>query len=411
MAHSHVLKNEYGTPTKVSTTPIIFFCVFIWIGFEGFWVAFMGTSALTFVTHIIILLAFIGFLLESTRRLSYSRCILYFICSITLLVGSSVLGSHSRGPLIALLAVPLYLKIAYIFCLAKKVKIERLATVFRVLAMLHILGVIASFIYYDYFFYLRNGEVVDRWHRILGLQLNPNALAFFSASLALFFIFVKKRMALAIILIGTILWSGSRSALLFFSIAAIYLGAIEGRLRGKLLIIGTLVVMMLGAVMFSQRFVDTLEKTQHAIDGDGLYVRAAMMAGGYRLAVQNFPFGSGGGTFGSPLGTDMVTYRDASIAHLPKVQDGGGIHDSGVGSLLGEYGFFGALIVVVLIAALTRELGCKKLTGTDVMVVVSLVVLLSFFRGIVSSYYYSALIAFFVLMIRHARTTRLLGHA
>ena len=411
MLRSNTLKSSYATQPKVgAASTIILFCAFAWIGFEGFWTAFFDTPGLNFVTHIIIFFAFSGALLSSIKRSRIQKGMLYLMLFIALLACTSVLGSHSKGPDAAIVAVLLYLKIAYIFLLAKTIRIEKLATLLAILATLHILGAIASYIFYDFFFLLRSGDDVNRLHRILGLQLNPNALAFFSASLALFFIFVRRGPIFAVLLIAIMLWSGSRSALIFFLVASIYLGWIEGRMRGKLVILAAVLVGALGATMYSDRSVDTLEKADNAITGDGLYVRAAMLVGGYRLALQNFPFGSGGGTFGSPLGTDMATYRDASIAHLPKVQDGSGIHDSGVGSLLGEYGFVGAVIVLALLVMLTIDLGCRKLTKTDVLLVVFLVVALSFARGIVSSYFYSMFIAFFSLMVVFVRDKRAMNH-
>lgn len=411
MLRSNTLTNNYGMPPKVSAaSAIILFCAVAWIGFEGFLTAFYDIPALNFVTHIMIFLAFTGAFLSSTNRLRIGKSMLHLILSIGLLVCTSVLGSHGKGPVVALVAVLLYVKIAYIFILAKTIKIDSLAAFLVILSTLHISGAIASYIFYDFFFHLRGADNWDGTRRILGLQLNPNALAFFSASLALFFIFIRRRSILAILLMAILLWSGSRSALIFFLVASIYLGWIEGRTRGKLAILVAVLVGSLGATIYSESILNTLEKINNTVFSDGLYVRAAMLVGGYRLALENFPFGSGGGTFGSPLGTDMAAYRDASIAYLPKVQDGGGIHDSGVGSLLGEYGFVGVVIVLALLLRLTIDLGCGRLSKADIMLVVLLVVALSFARGIVSSYFYSMLIAFFSLMVVHVRVRRAIHH-
>ena len=325
MASFPDLNNGYGAPAQVgNTSSTTLFLIFLWVGFEGFWAGLLPIPHLNFVTHFIFLVAFCSVLLKSTKRNSISQGLLCFALTVPLLICVSVLGSHSRGALISLVAILLYLKIAYVFILAKHIRIERLSTLLTALAVIHILGVLASFLFYDFFFNLQNRDGIDPWRRILGLQLNPNALAFFSASLAVYFLFIKRRLALAAVLIGTLIWSGSRSAVLFFSICSMYLGWVDGRVRGKAIVFVALIVAGLGAGMSSQRSMVTLEQVDRAINSGGNYVRAAMMAGGYRLALQNFPFGSGGGTFGSPLGTDLPAYEDASIANLPKIQNGGG---------------------------------------------------------------------------------------
>ena len=78
-----------------------------------------------------------------------------------------------------------------------------------------------------------------------------------------------------------------------------------------------------------------------------------------------------------------------------------------MGSLLGEYGFIGAIIVFLLAAVLTADLGCRKLTKADLILVLILLAVLSLFRGVVSSYFYAMTFAFFILMLKDLREKNL----
>lgn len=383
--------------------PLLVSGVIFWLCFEGFLTAFFGIPALHFITHFIFIMGFFAVVvsLEGSPRIKKYAVVFGFY--IFVLSAVSVLGWHIEDPVISVVAVLLYLKIGFVFISAKRLTIESLGNILFFISLIHLLGVALSYIYYDYFFYLRKGDIYDRWDRILGLQMNSNALAFLSAVLGLFFLFVERRVALAFVLILSIILSESRSALLFFAVASVYLGFVEGRFYGRIVVLAAIAVAIIGVIVFSDRIEDTFTKIKYTIDHDGLYVRAAMLIGGARLAMEYFPVGSGGGTFGSPLASEMGAYVAAGIQHLPTVIDRSGVHDSGVGSVLGEYGCLGAVTVIGFLVMIIKELGGKRLTKLDVLMIVAMVVLLSFFRGIVSSYFYSGVVAFLTLMVGHVR--------
>ena len=395
-------ENTLGLQNKfwafVFTIPIVF---------DNFLIATLSIPTFGLLKHVVVLLLFFYIVTVRVSAGRLSKSLAIAIVWLVFLVLISWLGPSTTGIVSAVAAPILFSKVLFIFVIMSTVRITDNEWLIDVISAVHLLGVLLSIIFINDFINLRG---VDKYYgesRILGFQLNANSMAFLSALLGLYYLFFKRNFVLVVVFTLILFGSRSVSGMLFFTSSAFYLALLDGTLRGKMIILFSCALVGVASIILSDRIFETLGYARDALFYDGLYVRAAMMSGGWQLALEHFPIGSGGGTFGSPLGSleagGRSTYQFVNIDHLPAVIDGRGIHDSGIGSLLGEYGFIGCAVVLLMVVSLTRGFSRNILKLSDVAFLLSQIVVLSFFRGIVSSYYYSlmmALLLIFVLAIR-----------
>jgi hypothetical protein len=90
------------------------------------------------------------------------------------------------------------------------------------------------------------------------------------------------------------------------------------------------------------------------------------------LFIQYIPIGSGAGTFGSIFAHDSQVYKDFGVDKRFYFVEEWGIYDSNVASVIGEYGFIGIIIFILLFTSAYKNLifnlsGNKKPTMLKAM--------------------------------------------
>lgn len=100
----------------------------------------------------------------------------------------------------------------------------------------------------------------------------------------------------------------------------------------------------------------TKQNLEHFTDSeDNTYIRGLMFLYSIDLAKEKFPFGTSPATFGSNLSqlNTMNVYEYKGITDLEWLynEQGNlkGVYDSGLGSLIAEYGFLGSILIIVFI--------------------------------------------------------------
>ena len=78
------------------------------------------------------------------------------------------------------------------------------------------------------------------------------------------------------------------------------------------------------------------------------YVRGIMVYGGFKFAIENFPFGVGAANFGTVMSFGGKYYDILGISRMDEFSDSSGIFDSNIASILGEYGVIFFLVLLYL---------------------------------------------------------------
>ena len=182
--------------------------------------------------------------------------------------------------------------------------------------------------------------------RLEGFQMNPNALGIFFSFFAVLLMHksdaVNNRFLsinLMVFALAIVIASGSRSAMFYFIVGFIFSPFSLVAKCQISLVLGSLVLFsgVLGAA-YEKTVVD-IGNVQSTTDTK--YIRWLMTYHGALLAIDNFPIGTGAGTFGTALSHGSPVYGEVGLASLASVQEGWGIHDSNFGAISGEFGIIG----------------------------------------------------------------------
>jgi len=224
----------------------------------------------------------------------------------------------------------------------------------------------------------------------------------------IYFLFVERKPVIGAFFVAVLILSESRSLTVFASLFAIFWFMISNvsLIRKLFIVIAILIITAVSLYLFVSRE-DILFKIGGTLYGDLLYIRAAMVAGGVQLAAAFFPFGAGGGTFGSSLSVGSEAYVMVGIAHWDTVVDMTGVFDSGLGSILGEYGYFGLIIYIILLIVGFRSFGAKKLPYAAVFFLTIMVLYMNLFWTIASDFFFSFFILFLFMIVSQKYSSKL----
>ena len=188
--------------------------------------------------------------------------------------------------------------------------------------------------------------------RIYGLQLKPNDVAFLIGFYLVYryvcsdFSFNLKYTFLFLLAVVLIIGNGSRVALILPLIVVLHYLLSKKYilvLMIPFLIVSTPYIIETNYIAFI--FDETLRNITEFSDIEhSQYVRAIMISLSFDLATGYFPIGTGAATFGSVLAGNSVVYAILGVDHLRFFQEGIGIYDSNLATILGEFGFIGLFI-------------------------------------------------------------------
>lgn len=322
------------------------------------------------------------------------------IYAIVALLVLSLAGKDYAGIVATAASIIFAIKLFAVLIITRDIEIRKYRRWIDAFTTIHLVGFGLNILFTSRFHALQGLDLayLDP-ARIIGFELNSNAYSFLSAALALYYIFVRRRYLVPAILLVSIILAGSRSALIVVFATTMYSAHFEGRLKGKTIQMMALGFALLGGAMFLGRTMETLQNIDQTANGQGYYIRFAMMMGGLKLALQNFPIGVGAGNFGSPLSIGSPAYQDAGISLFPGVVQGWGIFDSGIGGMMGEYGFLGTTVILALIYRAFRNARRGGTRRVNAIFMFGIVLMSLFFRSVTASYLYSFVFALLMLTI------------
>lgn len=328
---------------------------------------------------------------------------------VTVFFTLSELGSYSRGVWVSLASAILFSKLFLVMYLVRNLDKEIISLLIRFTFYLYLLGIILNILFTDFFIsLLRDTNFGVKTDRLVGFSLNANRCGAWSLIFALYFWFVERRLLFFLISIVALLLTNSRSFILLTPLCFLYLSFMRYSLSRSLLVIPLIGVPLITFIVLFGDIGTTVGSAESTLDGQSRYIRIAMFYSGIQLALENFPFGAGGGTFGSSLSLGSPVYGVVGIAHWATVVDGTGIFDSGLGSLIGEYGFLGAILAFVMAGIGFSSISGKSIKKIDIFVLVLVISYISFFRNVFSDVFYSVILMLLYLIITDVR--RQSGH-
>ena len=360
-----------------------------------------GASAFSFIDEIIF---FGAFLLKISLKMfdgKVNYIVIYYFAAFVLITFISLAGGYSGLDGKNIISSMLFLKFFVILYLAYDINFRKISKITHILLLYCILGVAFSIVFTDFIYSMvKNTSVVNKFDtsRMVGFFLNPNRQAAISSVIFLYFFFVGKKLNYAIIALIILLLTESRSYIVLTGVIFLYFRNLNGKKLSNLFLI-PLVLIFVFYLLLEFSLDDTLSKMLGTVDGDLRYIRIAMFFGGITLATKFFPVGAGGGQFGSPLSPGSQSYVDLGISHWRTVQEASGIHDSGLGSILGEYGFIGFFVLFVVIYYSIKLWARGAINKSHIFFIIGIILFQSMFRQVISDFYYSIIsISYLIIM-------------
>lgn len=376
--------------------------------FDTFAARYFELEPFRHVADFLLVLASLGILGIGFAKRTLSWLAILLLIALAAFTALSELGAFSDGWFSAIWSSILFCKIFILFFASKNLKLSQLRSAIYTLAMMHVAGMALNLTIPSFFEGLMTEVPFERdISRVMGFLLNDNKSAALSTILALYFWFIKDFKIIGLVFICATFLAASVSMLIIFIVAAAYLQYLRSPKSAALAF--TPILAITGAVLYY--YLDIWSKIALiSPDESSLYIRAVMLFRGIELAKEFFPFGTGGGTFGSSLSSGSDVYSYLGIDNLRSVREMTGVFDCSIGSILGEYGVLGFVITIILLFFLFKLRGTGLITYLDSIVLCGLTIFLSFFRSVIPDFYYSAFVLFLLLIIAEIRARARGGH-
>lgn len=358
--------------------------------------------------ELIILIGVAGGFATQLLSQKISKLILFYIILLMVISVVSLAGGYAQSIPTSILACFLYLKLPLLLYIFRSMPSYDLSRLMNWFFLFLLIGGVLSLVFNAYFesllpdvtWYLDPG-------RMMGFFVSPNRQAALASVLFLYFYFIRKQRSVAFLCFAILFLTESRSMFILAIMLFLYCYHQFVSKLSLLVLSPVLVLATAYFLVFEFEILETLDFITGTLDADLRYIRAAMLAGGIFLAIEYFPFGAGGGTFGSPLSRGSQAYNDVGIGHWDSVLDGSGIHDSGIGTMFGEFGVFGVVVLVVALYASFRSWSRNILIRRDLIVILFMILFLSLFRQVISNFYFSFITigyAYIILQLRWSKS-------
>lgn len=255
-------------------------------------------------------------------------------------------------------------------------RIRTLARFFHISAAVMVAGFLANVAFGEAFldYFQVPGQERGGISRVLGLPLKPNDLSIFVAAYLIYVLNAQQRsLAFSIIAIAIALaislMNGSRVGL-----AGVVVG-LTLLLRGRYFVLGaaiTAMCLVASVFLYGDYLAYAVTETERNISelsriNESQYIRGIMIFYGAKLALMNFPFGTGAATFGSVLSKDSPVYAELGLSSLRFFQDMEGVYDSNLATVLGEFGLIGIISFYYLYVAMISNLRKRGATEAPIL--------------------------------------------
>jgi hypothetical protein len=261
---------------------------------------------------------------------------------------------------------------------------------FRALALISLIGAILSLVFPNLF--LVQGEAFDSNSRVEGFQLNSNALGIFLAYYVFYLgktkLYQNHRLEFLLSLI-IVMITGSRTAILILLIAFIFSNQSLFK-KGVIVSVAVgLIVIFASNARIIQKSLDNANQISNVSESS--FIRGILLFNAYDLAVDNFPFGTGAGSFASALSRNSDLYSDLGLLKYQSIREGSALNDSNAAAIIGEFGFLTFLLYFIMVIFFLKDVSDRlkyRQSFGLIMPFFLIAVFSPFLRGFFSSTYY-----------------------
>jgi len=362
-----------------------------------------------FLDELVLLLMVLVVLLVIAGDLTVHRPFLIILIWASILIGLSILFGRNRSVTDVVLQGILQSKL-FFFSAFALIFINRryAASGLLFLFAISIFGAVLNLVWPGFFVDLGLREAIRMESfsipRIGGFQLNPNRLGRIMALIPLVGPGILRcsrptyRLLLATGFI-LVLATGSRVSIALFVVGLAYhfISSIRS-VSFRRLTISMLVLPLLLAVAFigvKEMRIDKFGGSATVGEQAPIF-RILLLAEGTRLAVRNFPIGSGLATYATPFAKDAGVYEETAISDTFFLSRGSGLFDSNLASILGESGFLG-LLLAGLAYWLVIDRSIRHVPGLLRCTIVFYVVTMFGFESLMQNSITSAALALFLV--------------
>ena len=342
------------------------------------------TSSAAAIIQYGVMLAFILVTAFVFYRCKIKKSYIVLLATIICVFISGLLGAFVTNPLIVVIATIVTLKLHYLLFIAMHVPSNFFHRIITLIFWYSLIGGLFFAVSPETFFQL---GAPNNWGRNVGFMFDANEFGYLCVPTLFYYIYLKLNLPRAICTLILIIESGSNTALFMVVATVLYISLVKtGKFSTKVLLLSFMgVVLYYIVAIHGDRLVHTAMILTNSLNTGAYYPRVLMFLGGFRLAIEYFPFGAGGGYFATNLTKIYEVYQNAGVAIMLDVENGQGLFDSGIGQLLGQFGFCGSAVVFGSLYYLIQH-GSYNLTKKDCFFFLAIILLLNFSLTVISDF-------------------------
>jgi hypothetical protein len=356
--------------------------------FSDIFVKISGVNFFAYFDEILLAFIFINFLYQFNKKQKVNRFSKKIIISLVLFSAITILVGKNGSYLNSFIQILIHLKLYFlIYYLDRNVDITTINKILKLFFSLILIGFVLNLYFgenFNRYFEIKNDYRANILN-ISGFQLNRNTLGL---TLLLLLILIykqfeknRKKLILYITIISIlILFTGSRTtlAILVITTVLLFYSKQSKKLKGLAIIIIVSIIIPFGYFIKDSEYINLTNSNMKQVssDGGGGYIRGIMIYHGFQLANQFFPIGTGAATYGTVLSEGSIVYKELGIDNYYFMEEFKGVYDSNLASILGEFGYLGLFLFLMLTSSINTDLELKDQSNKKYILIVLLLILI-----------------------------------
>jgi O-antigen ligase len=379
---------------------ILVFIIFA-ILFSNYFILIFNINFIKYLDEVLVLLFFLH--ISSIRRVNYYTISIYI--ALIYFIGISLFFEVNSTFNIVIQSI-IHLKFfIFIDVINEYFSRQLIVRIIKYLFIISLVGFLWNLFFPSFFsISLSSPQDIDlESSKIGGFQLSINNLAF-----TFLFIYIyrlhnlgrdtKKIIFYSLFFLIILLLIGSRTAILGLFMTVFSL--LQYKQKKYKLISNFFYIISVLLLLFFIQDSTIITRTLNnisMISSDSGYIRGIMIASSLILFLQHFPFGSGAATFGSALSTNSKVYQQLGLDNLSFFIEMRGVFDSNWASIIGEFGFLGLLIFLMLLYRAFKYINLNSNNESKKFVV--LIFLLAIITGLTKPVFMQAYLSLIFALI------------